>query len=161
MEIRNATLSELEEIIYIEQECFPPAEAATEQDIRNRFKAFKENFIVAIQDGKVVGFINGCTTDQPELPDELYHNTSLHNPNGTYQTVFGLDVLPEYRNNGVAAKLLHHLILLSKQRHKKGMVLTCKDHLISYYMKFGFEHKGVSVSSHGGSKWNDMVLIFD
>ena len=124
------------------------------------FFAFKENFFVAIEDGEVVGFINGCTTNSPELPDELYHDTSLHNPNGAYQTVFGLDVLPKYRRNGIAENLLNYFIQISKARGKKGIVLTCKDYLVHYYKKFGFEHKGVSASSHGGAKWNDMVLIF-
>ena len=161
MEIREANRADLEEIIVIEGECFPVAEAAKEKDIRKRFDAFKENFIVAVKDGKVIGFINGCTTDKPELPDELYHDTKLHNPNGDYQTVFGLDVLPEFRKNGVAEKLLNRLIELSKERGKKGMVLTCKDYLVHYYEKFGFKNHGVSDSSHGGAKWNDMILLFD
>ena len=161
LEIREATVLELEEIIKIEKECFPPAEAAKEEDIRKRFNAFKENFIVAIKDGKVVGFINGCTTDTPELPDELYHDTSLHKPEGEYQTVFGLDVLPQYRKKGIAGKLLNYLIKVSIDRGKKGIVLTCKDYLVPYYEKFGFEHRGVSNSSHGGAKWNDMVLLIE
>ena len=160
MIIREAKNSDLEAIIKIEKECFPPAEAATEDSISLRFKAFKENFIVAIDNDQVIGFINGCTTDLPKLPDELYHNTSLHNPNGAYQTVFGLDVLPKYRNKGVASKLLSKFIEISKDRGKEGMVLTCKDYLISYYEKFGFEHIGVSDSSHGDAKWNDMLLKF-
>lgn len=41
------------------------------------------------------------------------------------------------------------------------MILTCKDHLIHYYQKFGFVHQGVSVSCHGGAKWNDMLLEFE
>ncbi|MBS5949877.1 MAG: GNAT family N-acetyltransferase [Clostridium sp.] len=160
MEIREATKEDLEEIIIIESKCFPEAEAAKEEDFRNRYSAFKENFFVAVKNEKVIGFINGCTTDNPELPDELYHNTKLHNPSGDYQTVFGLDVLPEYRNSGVASELLKHFIKISKERGKKGMVLTCKDHLVHYYEKFGFTHVRVSDSSHGGAKWNDMRLLF-
>lgn len=160
MEIRVAKPWELESIIHIEQECFPPAEAASAKEFAERYAAFPENFIVAVINDQVVGFINGATTDHPDLPDELYHDTSLHKPNGAYQTVFGLDVLPSYRNQGIAAKLLRYLITLSKERGKSGMVLTCKDHLVSYYEKFGFEHQGVSASSHGGSKWNDMLFLF-
>lgn len=75
--------------------------------------------------------------------------------------MFGLDVLPEYRKTGVAAKLLNEMINLSKVRGKKGIILTCKDHLIHYYEKFGFENQGVSASSHGGAKWNNMFLGLD
>ena len=161
VEIRQATIEDLNEIINIEKECFPPAEAAQAEDFYERYNAFKENFFVAVREGKVVGFINGCTTSSPELPDELYHEATLHNPDGDYQTVFGLDVLPEYRKNGIASKLLNHLIKISEVRGKKGVVLTCKDYLVHYYKKFGFDHRGVSESSHGGAKWNDMVLIFE
>ncbi|MGM9934894.1 GNAT family N-acetyltransferase [uncultured Clostridium sp.] len=160
MEIRSALKEDLQEIIRIESICFPESEAAKEDDIRKRFDAFSENFIVAADNGRIVGFINGCTTDAPKLPDELYHDTKLHKKDGAYQTVFGLDVLPEYRHKGVAAQLMNHLIELSKERGKKGMVLTCKNHLIHYYEKFGFRHQGVSESEHGGAVWNDMLLIF-
>lgn len=158
MVIRMAKEDDVKKIAQIELECFPIAEAAEEETLEKRYQAFKENFIVAEVEGKVIGFINGCTTDKPELGDELYHDANLHKPDGDYQTVFGLDVLPEYRNQGIAEKLLNKLIELSKERGKKGMILTCKDHLVHYYSKFGFEHKGVSASSHGGAKWNDMYL---
>lgn len=160
MKIRLAAKEDLKEIIKIESICFPEAEAAKESDIRKRFDIFSENFVVADNNGKIAGFINGCTTDSPKLPDELYHDVNLHNKNGEYQTVFGLDVLPEYRNKGVAAQLMNYFINISKERGKKGMVLTCKDHLIHYYEKFGFKHQGVSASTHGGAVWNDMILIF-
>lgn len=160
MNIRLATKEDLNEIIKIESICFPEAEAAKESDFQKRFDAFKENFIIAEDNGKIIGFINGCTTDLPKLPDELYHNVQLHKKHGDYQTIFGLNVLPDYRRNGVAAQLMNYFIELSKERGKKGMVLTCKNHLIQYYEKFGFKHQGVSASEHGGAIWNDMVLIF-
>ena len=158
VEIRMAEKEDVAKIVMIERECFPAAEAAKEEDIYKRFEAFGENFIVAVEDGKVIGFVNGCTTDKPELPDELYHNPLLHNAAEGYQTVFGLDVLPEYRKKGVAGELLKHMISLSKARKKKGIILTRKDYLIGYYEKFGFENQGVSASSHGGAKWNNMFL---
>lgn len=161
MKIRQANKNDLKEIVKIEKICFPKAEAASEKDIDERVEVFGENFLVAEKDNKIIGFINGCTTDEPNLPDELYSNAKLHKPNGDYQTLFGLDVLPEYRRQGVAGKLLRSLIDLAKKRGKKGMVLTCKDHLIHFYESNGFEFQGVSKSCHGGAKWNDMLLIFD
>lgn len=161
MDIRLACKDDLKEIINIETICFPSSEAASAEVMEERFEVFGENFLVAIEDEKIVGFINGCTTDKASLPDKLYHNPKLHNPKGKFQTVFGLDVLPQYRNKGTAAMLLEAFISLSKQRGKRGMVLTCKDYLVHYYEKFGFVHEGVSTSSHGGAKWNDMILLFE
>lgn len=161
MLIRLAKPEDLDAIIEIEAICFPVEEAASKEAISERFNIFMENFVVAEDDGKVVGFINGCCYHELSLPDELYHDNSLHDKDGAYQTVFGLDVLPAYRKKGVAKQLIDYFIALAKQRGKKGIVLTCKDYLVHYYERFGFVHQGVSDSTHGGAKWNDMHLIFE
>ena len=160
MQIRTATKEDINQLITIEALCFPPAEAASAEHIKERFEAFGECFLVAEVEGEVIGFINGCVTNRPELPDALYHDVSLHNPKGAYQTVFGLDVLEAYRNQGIAGQLLQALIDKAKQQGRKGVVLTCKDYLVAYYERFGFVHQGISASEHGGSIWNDMVLTF-
>lgn len=158
--IRLASQEDLPQIIEIEQLSFPPTEVATKEDFIKRFETFSEIFFVTVIDEKIIGFINGCTTNQPLLPDELYHNPSIHQPTGDYQTVFGLDVLPEYRKQGVATQLLNHLIKVTKERNKKGIILTSKHHIVPYYKKFGFKHQGISASFHGGATWNDMLLLF-
>lgn len=108
-----------------------------------------------------MGFVNGGVTDEPHLPDEMYHDISLHNPDGAYQTVFGLNVLPQYRRQGIAEMLMKALIQSARQEGKKGVILTCKDHMIHYYEKFGFVCHGRADSCHGNAVWNDMRLIFD
>ena len=160
--IRMAEENDLDKIIEIESICFPKEEAASEQSFKERFKVFPENFIVAeIKDEKkVIGFINGCTTDKPELPDILYEKANLHVRDGDYQTVFGIDTLPDYRKKGIGTHMMNALINLTKKRGKKGIVLTCKDYLIHFYEKFGYKNQGVSKSCHGGAKWNDMLLLF-
>lgn len=37
----------------------------------------------------------------------------------------------------------------AKFHSRSGVVLTCKEHLIHYYEKFGFENEGISGSEHG------------
>lgn len=161
MEIRLAKINDLEDIAMIEQVCFPQTEAANYQSIKNRLITFRENFVVAVIDGKIVGFINGCTTDQPVLSDELYDDVSLHKKNGEYMTVFGLDVLPSYQHRGIASQLMNTYIDIARKRHKKGIVLTCKECLIGFYEGFGYVYQGISASQHGGVKWNDMLLLLD
>lgn len=161
MEIRLAKINDLEDIAMIEQVCFPQTEAANYQSIKNRLITFRENFVVAVIDGKIVGFINGCTTDQPVLSDELYDDVSLHKKNGEYMTVFGLDVLPSYQHRGIASQLMNTYIDIARKRHKKGIVLTCKECLIGFYERFGYVYQGISASQHGGVKWNDMLLLLD
>ena len=94
------------------------------------------------------------------MPDELYHDANLHNPNGAYQTVFGIAVHPDYQHQGIAVKLMNYLIKISCERGKKGIILTCKEHLIHFYEGFGYINKGISDSTHGNAVWNSMLLEF-
>lgn len=158
--IRVAQPGEGERLAQIETACFPPAEAASKEEILARMQAFPENFLVAELHGELVGFINGNNTDKPYLPDELYHDVSLHIPNGDYQTVFGLNVLQNFRRKGIAEALVKKYIEVARQRGRAGVILTCKDHMVHYYEKFGFQYYGQADSTHGGEKWNDMKLIF-
>jgi len=161
IEIVTAVPADAAAAARVEAACFPPAEACSAEEFARRIQTFPESFFFAKENGVIIGMINGCVTDKPALPDELYHDSRLHRPDGDYQTVFGLDVLPEYRRKGVAAALLHHLIRRAEEAGRKGVILTCKDPLRPYYEKFGFVWQGVSASTHGGAVWNDMLLLFD
>ncbi len=158
--IRPAQTDDVTKVAEIEEKCFPRAEAATLKSFFERFIAFPECFLVAEVDGKVVGHINGCVTSYEKLIDALYHNSALHEPDGPWQTVFGIAVLPEYQHQGIARALMEHFKENAKNRGKKGILLTCKDEKISFYESLGFTYDGVSGSAHGGARWNDMKLIF-
>lgn len=160
IKIRNVKPEDLEAVTKIEALCFPAAEAGDKESFTWRIQTYPESFFVAEDGDTMIGFINGCVTDSSILQDELYHNPHLHNPDGAYQTVFGLDVIPEYRCKGIAAQLMNHLIQTAKAAGRKGMILTCKEHLIHYYEKFGYQNQGASDSTHGGAQWYDMLLTF-
>ncbi|MCA2019154.1 GNAT family N-acetyltransferase [Vibrio tritonius] len=156
--IRPATELDIDRIATIELMGFPQEEAASLTSFQQRFAAFPECFFVAVKDDIVVGHINGCRYHVPELPDILYADARQHQHDGTYQTVFGLAVDPQYQHQGIAHQLLDHLITVTKQRGAKGLVLTCKDALVGFYEQHGFVCQGVSSSTHGGAIWNDMLL---
>ena len=46
----------------------------------------------------------------------------------------------------------------ARQRKKENILLLCKHHLITYYEKLGFDHVGLSKSTHGGAEWHEMRL---
>lgn len=158
--IRQAELQDINIIAEIERKCFSKEEGAPLQSFKERFAKFAECFFVIEVDKKIIGQINGCIYDTPELPDKLYSNPSLHCPDGKYQTVFGLAIDPDFQGNGYASLLASHFIEISKMRKHEGIVLTCKDHLIKFYQDLGFKHLGKSDSNHGGVCWNDMLLTF-
>lgn len=160
MEIRLATIEDLDKIAKVEEECFPAAEAATYDSFKDRLTHYPNHFWL-LEDGDVlVGFVNGMVTDQEHLADEMYEDASLHNENGAWQMIFGVDTIPEYRCKGCAEMVLNRAIADAKAQGRKGMVLTCKDRLVHYYAKFGFVDEGISESEHGGVVWHEMRLTF-
>lgn len=107
-------VEDLDAVAKIEKICFPEEEAAARESLYQRIKTFPQSFFAAEKDGKIIGFINGCITNQTSIYDELYEDTALHIPDGDYQTIFGLDVIPDYRNRGVAAQLMNYMIKISE-----------------------------------------------
>lgn len=161
MHIRTATMEDLAAVTAVEAACFPAAEAAKEADLAARLRVYPDHFwLMEDGDGTLVSFINGLVTDEPTLRDEMYENASLHNEQGAWQMIFGVNTLPEYRRRGLAAEVMEQVIADAKAQGRKGCVLTCKDKLIHYYEKFGFQNEGVSQSVHGGVVWYDMRLTF-
>ena len=158
--IRQAIIEDLDSVAKVESICFPVEEAATRKSLEQRINTFLKSFFVAEIDEKIIGFINGCIINGTVIYDELYEDSTLHIPDGDYQTIFGLDVIPDYRNHGIAAQLMNHMIEVSRLAGRKGVILTCKDKLIHYYEKFGYVNKGISKSEHGGAEWYDMILEF-
>ena len=160
MEIRTATLKDLDAVSAVEAACFPAAEAATPAEFAERLRYYGSHFWLMFDGEKLIGFVDGMVTDKADLTDDLYAQAGLHDENGAWQMIFGVNTLPEYRRQGVAAALLERAIADAKAQGRKGLVLTCKDKLVHYYAKFGFVSEGVSESTHGGVVWYQMRLTF-
>lgn len=161
MLIRTATIEDLDEITDIEAECFPAAEAADREAFQQRLQYYGNHFWLLYEEQKLIAFVDGFVTDEPDLTDEMYENAALHDENGAWQMIFGVNTLPAYRRNGYAGKLLRRAIADAKEQGRRGVVLTCKEKLLHYYAKFGFEKEGISQSVHGNVVWYQMRLCFD
>ena len=154
--IRNATMKDAQALFLIETACLPPNQAASLETLSNRLSAYPQHFWLIEENGIVVGFVNGMVTNYDTVKDEMFRNTQMHDENGAWQSVFGLAVSPDYQNMGYAGKLLQHLFFACSKQKRKGIVLTCEEHLINYYLKFGFINMGISESVHGGDVFFDM-----
>ena len=161
MEIRTATIKDLEAVAAVEAECFPTAEAATAEEFEERLKYYKNHFLLMFEGERLVAFIDGFVTNQPDLTDEMYAKAALHDENGAWQMIFGVNTLPAYRRNGYAGRLIERMVAEAREQGRRGLVLTCKDALVQYYAKFGFVDEGVSPNStHGNAVWRQMRLTF-
>ena len=155
MEIRNATMHDLPAIAAVEAACFPAAE-----EFAGRLAHYANHFWLLFEDGALVAFVDGFCTDTPDLTDEMYADAALHEENGAWQMIFGVNTLPRCRRRGYAGLLLQRAIADARAQGRKGLVLTCKEKLLHYYAKFGFVNEGVSGSIHGGVVWYQMRLRF-
>ena len=161
MIIKYATTEDIAAIAAVEAECFPPAEAATEKEFVDRVKYYGNHFWLMYEAEKLIAFVDGFVTDEPDLTDEMYEKATLHDENGAWQMIFGVNTIPAYRKHGYAGELIRRAIEDAKQQGRRGLVLTCKDRLVHYYAKFGFADEGVSdKSTHGNAVWHQMRLTF-
>ena len=160
MEIRKATIEDLDAITALEAACFPAAEAATRESFKKRLEVFADRFWLLWEGDRLVSMVNGMVTDLEELVDEMFADATIHQADGKWQMIFGVATHPEYQRRGLAAKVLQRAIADCKAEGRTGLILTCKEQKLHYYAKFGFVSEGVSVSEHGGALWYQMRLEF-
>lgn len=161
MNIRKATIEDLNILTAVEHECFPPTEAASEDDFRERLEVYADHFWLLFDGDRLVSFVDGFVTNERDLTDRMYEDASMHDENGAWQMIFGVNTIPEYRRKGCAALLIRQAINDADEEGRDGLVLTCKKELIPYYSGFGFVNEGVTPKSvHGGATWYQMRLTF-
>ncbi len=158
--IRHAVIADVPALTAVERQCFPPAEAATEEQIRARVQSYGDHFWLLQQGNRIISFVDGMVTEEPDLTDRMYEEADLHNPDGSWQMIFGVNTIPAKRRKGYAGRLLREAIRQARQESRRGLVLTCKEQLIPYYAGFGFVSEGLSASVHGNVTWYQMRLNF-
>ncbi|MCR5776034.1 MAG: GNAT family N-acetyltransferase [Lachnospiraceae bacterium] len=109
-------------------------------------------------DGKIAGFLNGIATDEYAFRDEFLTDAGLHKDDGKNIMILGLDVLPEYRKQGLGRELVYNYCRREQARGRKRLVLTCLQNKVKMYTKFGFIDRGAANSTWGGEKWHEMDI---
>lgn len=160
-EFRNIKKSETGQAVAIEQICFPPNEACSKKSMIERIGAAQELFLVAVdkENGKIAGFLNGIATDESRFRDEFFIDAGLHNPEGKNIMLLGLDVLPEYRNQGLGRELVFQYLRIEREKGRREVLLTCLEPKVKMYEKFGFADRGIAHSTWGGEEWHEMSCI--
>ena len=160
-EFRNVKAEEADQAIEIENICFPPNEACSPKSMTERVSRAQETFLVAVdkETGKIAGFLNGIATDEEAFRDEFFTDITLHNRKGKNIMLLGLDVLPEYRGQGLASEIMERYLKREQEIGRKRVVLTCLDEKVKMYEKMGYKDLGISGSVWGGEKWHDMEYV--
>ena len=68
MNIRTATLNDLDAVTAVEAACFPAAEAASKEEFAERLRYYGSHFWLMLDGEKLIGFVDGMVTDQ-DRPD--------------------------------------------------------------------------------------------
>ena len=129
--------------------------------MRERIGMAPELFLVAVdqESGRIAGFLNGLATDEMVFRDEFFTDAKLHNPNGANIMLLGLDVLPEYRRQGLATELVRRYVEREKANHRRVLILTCLQSKVAMYEKMGFHDDGIANSTWGGEEWHEMSYV--
>lgn len=157
-EFRNIRPEEAQQAADIEYICFPPNEACSREMMLKRVEKAPELFLVAVdrQTGKIAGFLNGLSTDETSFRDEFFTDADLYNPRGKNVMLLGLDVLPQYRRQGLARELMNEYVRRERENGRNLLLLTCLDAKVEMYKKMGFRDEGISNSTWGGEQWHEM-----
>ncbi len=158
-QFRSILPEEADQAARIEEICFPPNEACSEKMMRERVLTAPELFLVSIdrQSGKIAGFLNGLSTEESVFRDEFFTDAKLYDPAGRNVMLLGLDVLPEYRGQGLARAIMFQYLRRERERGREAAILTCLDSKVKMYEKMGFEDRGIAQSSWGGEQWHEMI----
>ena len=158
-EFRSIRSDEADQAVRIEQICFPPNEACSEKSMKERIAAAPELFLVAVDKatGKLAGFLNGLATDEYSFRDEFFTDVTLYKQDGKNIMLLGLDILPEYRKQGLARELVFQYLRREREKDRGMLVLTCLQNKIKMYKKMGFIDRGIADSTWGGEEWHEMT----
>lgn len=162
-EFRNIRQEEAGQAAAMEQICFPPEQACQESDMKAIVSTAPELFLVAEdkETGKIAGFLNGISTNECRFRDEFFTDVSLYEREGKNIMLLGLEVLPEYRGQGLGRELVYQYIQRERKKQRQEIILTCLEPKVKMYEKFGFADRGIANSVWGGEEWHEMSYTLE
>lgn len=162
-EFRDILPEETDQAVQIEQICFPPNEACSEAMMKERIAKAPELFLVIIdrKSQRLAGFLNGIATNETSFRDIFFTDASVYEPDGENIMILGLDILPEYRNQGLAKEIMSIYLQREQKKGRKRIILTCLEEKVNMYKKMGFEDLGIANSTWGGEEWHEMCYILN
>ena len=136
--IRQATLSDLEEMLVIEEANPSLEEALSRQSLEKSIRKSAGTFLVARDENQLVGYVLG-------------ESQSLH---PTWIEIRSLAIHPDHRGQGLGTLLLANLKQVTVELDYQGILLQSPDELLSYFEMNDFVEEEMTESHYGsGSEW--------
>ncbi len=143
----------------LEQESYPPDEAASLERMAMRTERAGELFCVLLRgEEEVLGFVN-ATACRGELTAETM---ASHDPLGDCLCIHSVVISAKERRQGLAGGLLAHYMRHAASLNRfKTAHLLCKPELVPLYERYGgFACEGPSRVVHGSTPWVDCSFRF-
>lgn len=141
--IRQATLSDLDEMLAIEEANFSSEEAVSRQSLEESIRKSAGTFLVARDENQLLGYVLGT----------LVSETHTHT-NGSLE-IKRLAIHPDHRGQGLGTLLLAALKQVAVEGGVKCLSLTCPDDFLSYFEMNGFVEEEVPEAQYASStEWN-------
>lgn len=141
--IRQATLSDLEEILAIEEANPSLEEAFSHQSLEESIRKTAGTFLVAGDENQLLGYVLG-------------EAQSIHSK---WIEVKSLTIHPDYWGQGLGTLLLAALKQVTVELNHQGILLQSPDELLSYFEMNGFVEEEVTESHYGSG--SECYLIWE
>jgi hypothetical protein len=98
--IRKVQPKDVDECYLVEMSGFSQEEAASRETIQLRAETYPQGFFIAEINGRIIGMVNGASTDKDDISDEELKQLIGHNAGGRNMVIFALAVLPNFKSGG-------------------------------------------------------------
>ena len=140
--IRQVTLSDLDEILAVEESNFSSEEALNRQSLEESIRKTADTFLVARDENQIVGYILGAKS------------SGTHTQTSVSLEIRHLAIHPDHYGQGLGTLLLASLKQVAVEGGVKFLRLTCSDDFLSYFEMNGFVEEEVPEDHYGsGSGW--------
>lgn len=139
LHIRQALPDDLAAIAVIEQqiEHESPADLTV---LEARLTMFKEGFLTAWHDGRLIGYAESClwNEDRPKFCSEKEFFAKKHTAQGKTLYIIFIGVCPQYQRRGIGTRLIQSLQQVAKAGGQKRVHAVTWYRLENLYIKQGF-----------------------
>ena len=136
--IRQATLSDLEEMLAIEEANPSSEESLSRQSLEESIRKTADTFLVAGDENQLLGYVLG-------------EAQSIHSK---WIEVKSLTIHPDHWGQGLGTLLLAALKQVTVELDYQGILLQSPDELLSYFEMNDFVEEEMTESHYGsGSEW--------